>query len=31
MTNAATHKVAEKNSWVIRVGDYIVFVGAYKS
>jgi cytochrome c len=31
MTNAATHKVAEKNSWVIRVGDYIVFVGAYKT
>jgi len=31
MTNAATHKVAEKTSWVIRVGDYIVFVGAYKS
>jgi cytochrome c len=31
MTNAATRKVAEKTSWVIRVGDYIVFVGAYKS
>lgn len=31
MTNAATRKVGAKTSWVIRVGDYIVFVGAYKS
>jgi len=31
MTNPATKKIAEKTSWVIRVGDYIVFVGAFKS
>jgi len=31
MTNAVTKKVAEKTSWVIRVGDYVVFVGAFKN
>lgn len=31
MTNAVTKKVGEKSSWVIRVGDYVVFVGAFKS
>jgi cytochrome c len=31
MTNPATKKVALKTSWVIRVGDYILFVGAFKS
>jgi hypothetical protein len=31
MTNPATKKVGLKTSWVIRVGDYILFVGAFKS
>ncbi len=31
MTNPATRKVGLKTSWVIRVGDYILFVGAFKS
>ena len=29
MTNPATMKVELKNSYVIKVGDYILFVGAY--
>ena len=29
MTNPATKKVALKRSWVIAVGDYILFVGAF--
>jgi hypothetical protein len=31
MTNPVTKKVERKASYVIRAGDYIVFVGAYKS
>ena len=31
MTNPATKKVGLKTSWVIRVGDYILFVGAFKT
>jgi hypothetical protein len=31
MTNPATRKVGLKTSWVVRVGDYILFVGAFKS
>ena len=31
MTNPATKKVGLKTSWVIKVGDYILFVGAFKS
>lgn len=31
MTNPATKKIGQKRSWVIRVGDYVLFVGAYKS
>jgi hypothetical protein len=31
MTNPLTKKVGPKTSWVIRVGDYILFVGAFKS
>ncbi|MGA3399271.1 MAG: cache domain-containing protein [Acetobacteraceae bacterium] len=31
MTNPATKKIGLKTSWVIRVGDYILFVGAFKS
>ena len=29
MTNPLTKKVEPKSSWVHRVGDYVVFVGAY--
>lgn len=31
MTNPATKKVGLKTSWVIRSGDYVVFVGAFKT
>lgn len=31
MTNPMTKKVGLKTSWVIQVGDYVVFVGAFKS
>ncbi len=31
MTNPLTKKVERKSSWVRRVGDYVVFVGAYRS
>ena len=31
MTNPATKKIGLKTSWVVRVGDYILFVGAYKT
>ena len=31
MTNPATKKIGQKTSWVIKVGDYILFVGAFKS
>ena len=31
MTNPATKKIGQKTSWVIRVGNYVLFVGAYKS
>ena len=31
MTNPATKKIETKASYVIQVGDYVVFVGAYKS
>ena len=31
MTNPVTKKVGLKSSWVERVGDYILFVGAFKS
>jgi signal transduction histidine kinase len=31
MTNPATRKIAQKTSWVVRVDDYVLFVGAYKS
>ena len=31
MTNPATKKVGLKTSWVIRSGDYVVFVGAFKA
>ncbi len=31
MTNPVTKKVGLKTSWVIRVGDYVLFVGAFKS
>ncbi len=31
MTNPATKKIEPKVSYVIQVGDYVVFVGAYKS
>lgn len=31
MTNPATRKVGLKSSWVMRVGDYVVFAGAFKS
>jgi hypothetical protein len=29
MTNPLTHKVALKRSWVIGIGDYVLFVGAF--
>lgn len=29
MTNSVTKKVEPKKSWVIQVGDYVVFVGAF--
>jgi cytochrome c len=31
MTNPATKKVGLKTFWVVKVGDYILFVGAFKS
>jgi cytochrome c len=31
MTNPATKKIALKTSWVIRVNDYVLFVGAFKA
>ena len=31
MTNPATKKIEAKTSYLIKVGDYVVFVGAYKS
>jgi hypothetical protein len=31
MTNPQTKKLEHKSSWVRRVGDYVVFVGAYQS
>ena len=31
MTNPLTKKIGLKTSWVIKVGDYILFVGAFKS
>jgi cytochrome c len=31
MTNPTTRKVALKRSWVIAMGDYILFVGAFES
>jgi signal transduction histidine kinase len=31
MTNPVTHKIGLKRSWVIRVDDYILFVGAFQS
>lgn len=31
MTNGATKKVGLKRSWVIGLGDYVLFVGAFKS
>ena len=31
MTNPLTKKVAQKRSWVIGLGDYILFVGAFVS
>jgi cytochrome c len=31
MTNAVTHKVGMKTSWVVGVGDYVLFVGAFKN
>jgi len=31
MTNPATKKIEQKVSYLIKVGDYVVFVGAYKS
>jgi signal transduction histidine kinase len=30
-TNPATKKIGLKTSWVIRSGDYVVFVGAFKT
>ncbi len=31
MTNPTTKKIEAKKSYLIQVGDYVVFVGAYKS
>jgi len=31
MTNPSTKKIEAKVSYVVQVGDYVVFVGAYKS
>jgi cytochrome c len=31
MTNPATKTIGQKTSWVIRLGDDVLFVGAYKS
>jgi cytochrome c len=31
MTNPATRKVGLKRSWVIGMGDYTLFVGAFES
>jgi len=31
VTNTVTGKLAARSSWVIRVGDYVVIVGAYRS
>jgi len=31
MTNPATHKIEAKRSYVLKVGDYVLFVGAYQS
>jgi hypothetical protein len=31
MTNPATKKIALKHSWVIGMGEYVLFVGAFGS